>query len=210
HDRGIHRPGRADPVLRPHRRQPGVLLRRHLPARLDAADGRAAGRGVPAGRAADPRAGARLRRQPVGDHRVRRRTLLPLPRPQKGGTMITVHGATKRYGSATVLDAVSLELGGEGVTALIGPNGAGKSTLFGLIGRLIAADGGTISVDGADVASAPSAELAKSLAVLRQDNHIAARLTVQDLVEFGRFPHSRGRLTMADREHIDRAIDYLN
>lgn len=123
--------------------------------------------------------------------------------------MIALEGATKRYHSQTVLNDVTITLGDEGVTALIGPNGAGKSTVFGLIGRLIKPDAGTISVDGMDVSLAPSHELAKILAVLRQDNHIAARLTVHDLVEFGRFPHSRGRLTVEDRTHIDRAIDYL-
>ena len=124
--------------------------------------------------------------------------------------MIALDGATKRYGSQTVLDDVSIMLGDEGVTALIGPNGAGKSTMFGLIGRLIKPDAGTVTVDDLDVAIAPSHELAKTLAVLRQDNHIAARLTVHDLVEFGRFPHSKGRLTMGDRMHIDRAISYLD
>ena len=124
--------------------------------------------------------------------------------------MIVLDGVTKRYNRQTVLDDVSIILGEEGVTALIGPNGAGKSTLFGLVGRLIAADAGTVAVDGMDVRTASSGELAKILAVLRQDNHIAARLTVQDLVEFGRFPHSKGRLTVADREHIDRAIAYLD
>ncbi|MGW8481974.1 iron ABC transporter ATP-binding protein [Microbacterium sp. NPDC055903] len=124
--------------------------------------------------------------------------------------MIALENVTKRYGTSTVLDDVSLELGAEGVTALIGPNGAGKSTLFGVIGRLIRADEGRVSVDGADVTTASSGELAKTLAVLRQDNHIGARLTVHDLVEFGRFPHSKGRLTIEDREHIDRAIEYLD
>lgn len=124
--------------------------------------------------------------------------------------MIALDGATKRYGSQTVLDDVSIMLGDEGVTALIGPNGAGKSTMFGLIGRLIKPDAGTVTVDDLDVAIAPSHELAKTLAVLRQDNHIAARLTVHDLVEFGRFPHSKGRLTTGDRTHIDRAISYLD
>ncbi len=124
--------------------------------------------------------------------------------------MITLHGATKRYGRTTVLDDVSVSFGGEGITALIGPNGAGKSTLLGLVGRLLHPDAGRVDVDGRDVRSTPSAQLAKTLAVLRQDNHIVARLTVQDIVELGRFPHSRGRLTVADREHIDRAIDYLS
>lgn len=123
--------------------------------------------------------------------------------------MIALENVTKRYGSTTVVDGVSLTIGGEGITALIGPNGAGKSTLFSLVGRLLKPDGGAVSVDGLDVAAASSRELATTLAVLRQDNHIAARLTVHDLVEFGRFPHSRGRLTQVDRDHIERAIDYL-
>lgn len=124
--------------------------------------------------------------------------------------MIVLDGATKRYRSQTVLDDVTITLGDEGVTALIGPNGAGKSTMFGLIGRLLTPDAGTVAVDGTDVSTARSQDLAKILAVLRQDNHIAARLTVHDLVEFGRFPHSRGRLTVADRVQIDRAIAYLD
>ena len=124
--------------------------------------------------------------------------------------MIVLDGATKRYNGQTVLDDVSLTLGESGVTSLIGPNGAGKSTLFGLIGRLIRADRGSVSIDGIDVDRAPSMRLAQTIAVLRQDNTITARLTVQDLVEFGRFPHSKGRLTGEDREHIDRAIGFLD
>ncbi|MGY1690070.1 iron ABC transporter ATP-binding protein [Geodermatophilus sp. SYSU D01105] len=124
--------------------------------------------------------------------------------------MIALEGATKRYNGQAVVDDLSIGFGAEGVTALIGPNGAGKSTLFGLVSRLVRPDAGRVTVDGMDVATTPSSELAKVLAVLRQDNHVAARLTVHDLVEFGRFPHSRGRLTVVDREHIERAIAYLD
>jgi iron complex transport system ATP-binding protein len=124
--------------------------------------------------------------------------------------VIALEGATKRYNGQPVVDDLTIGFGEEGVTALIGPNGAGKSTLFGLVSRLVPPDDGRVTVDGKDVAKTPSNELAKILAVLRQDNHIAARLTVHDLVEFGRFPHSRGRLTVEDREHIERAITYLD
>ncbi|MFW3170357.1 ABC transporter ATP-binding protein [Geodermatophilus sp. CPCC 206100] len=123
--------------------------------------------------------------------------------------MITLEGVTKRYAGRPVIDDLSIGFGEEGVTALIGPNGAGKTTLFSLVGRLLRPDAGRITVDGLDVATTPSSRLATTLAVLRQDNHVAARLTVHDLVEFGRFPHSRGRLTVDDREHIERAIAYL-
>jgi iron complex transport system ATP-binding protein len=124
--------------------------------------------------------------------------------------VIALEGVTKSYGGQPVVDDVSIGFGEEGVTALIGPNGAGKSTLFGLVGRLLQPDAGRVTVDGMDVATASSRELARTLAVLRQDNHVAARLTVHDLVEFGRFPHSRGRLTVDDRDHIERAIAYLD
>ncbi|MGO3321218.1 MAG: ATP-binding cassette domain-containing protein, partial [Microbacterium gubbeenense] len=124
--------------------------------------------------------------------------------------MIVLEGATKRYGGSTVLDDVTTSFGEEGVVSLIGPNGAGKSTLFGLVGRLIAPDAGSVSVDGHDVRMASPGELARTIAVLRQDNHIAARLTVEDLVEFGRFPHSRGRLTSVDRDKIEEALAYLS
>ena len=123
--------------------------------------------------------------------------------------MIVLDRVSQRYNGQSVLDDVTINLGEQGVTALIGPNGAGKSTLFGLVGRLIKADEGSARVDGLDVTKAASSNLAQVLAVLRQDNHIAARLTVHDLVEFGRFPHSKGRLTTLDRDHIERALDYL-
>jgi iron complex transport system ATP-binding protein len=124
--------------------------------------------------------------------------------------MIALNGVTKRYNGQTVLDDVSVSFGEEGVTALIGPNGAGKSTLFGVVGRLLRPEAGSVTVDGLTVDAAASGELAKVLAVLRQDNHVAARLTVHDLVEFGRFPHSKGRLTVLDRDHVERAISYLD
>lgn len=125
--------------------------------------------------------------------------------------MIVLDRVTKRYGRQSVLDEVSLSLGAEGVTALIGPNGAGKSTLFGVVGRLITPDLGTVSVDGADLATVKPTHIATVLAVLRQDNHLAARLTVFDLVEFGRYPHTRNRRAGAeDLAHIERALDYLD
>lgn len=123
--------------------------------------------------------------------------------------MIVVQNATKRYGEATVVDAVSLTIARGGLTTIIGPNGAGKSTLLGMMSRLIGMDSGTITVDGLDVSSTPGRVLAQRLSILRQDNRLDARLMVKDLVAFGRYPHSRGRLTIEDRDKIETAIDYM-
>lgn len=123
--------------------------------------------------------------------------------------MIRVQEVTKAYDESVVVDGVDLTIPAGGMTCLIGPNGAGKSTLLSIIGRLLGADAGRVLVDGLDVAESPSREVAKRLAMLRQENHLAVRLTVRDLVSFGRFPHSRGRLTAEDERHIDEAITQL-
>lgn len=123
--------------------------------------------------------------------------------------MIQISNLTKRYGQAAVVDDVCVEIQKGGITALIGPNGAGKSTLLSMICRLLKNDGGSVSIDGLDVTSLRSDELARKVAVLRQDNHLAVRLTVEDLVAFGRYPHSKGRPTLADQQHIENAIEYL-
>lgn len=124
--------------------------------------------------------------------------------------MIVTSEVTKTYGATAVVDGVSLTLPSGGVTSIIGPNGAGKSTFLSMISRLMAMDKGTVTVDGLDVTNTPSDVLARRLSILRQENHMTARLTVRDLVSFGRYPYSKGRLTLEDKRHIDEAITYLN
>ncbi|HJE51721.1 MAG TPA: ATP-binding cassette domain-containing protein, partial [Tessaracoccus flavescens] len=124
--------------------------------------------------------------------------------------MIEVKDVTKRYGKSVVVDDVTVSLPTGGLTAIVGANGAGKSTLLSMVARLLGADAGEIFVGDLDVARADSRELAKRLAILRQNNDVNSRLTVQDLVSFGRYPHSGGRHTQADRDAIDRAIGWMD
>ena len=123
--------------------------------------------------------------------------------------MIEVSNISKRYGDTVVVDDVTLTLPAGGVTAIIGPNGAGKSTLLSMISRLLPMSEGRVLVDGIDVVKGDSKELAKRLAILRQDNHLPMRLTVRDLVAFGRYPHTKGRPTVEDAGHVERALGYL-
>ncbi|WDR00625.1 ABC transporter ATP-binding protein [Devosia sp. J2-20] len=124
--------------------------------------------------------------------------------------MIVTQGVTKHYGTSCVVDGVSLNLPAGGITSIIGPNGAGKSTLLSMVSRLMAMDTGTVVIDGLNIATTPSDVLARRLSILRQDNHMTARLTVRDLVSFGRYPYSKGRLTTEDQHHIEQALGYLN
>lgn len=121
--------------------------------------------------------------------------------------MISVEAVSHAIGGTPILTDVSLMIPRGGVTALIGPNGAGKSTLLSLIARLTPLQTGRITVDGLDVARAPSRELALKLAILRQDPAVSTRLTVRDLVGFGRYPHSRGRPGPADAAAVATALE---
>lgn len=123
--------------------------------------------------------------------------------------MIVARNLTKTYGNTPVVRDVSLDIARGGLTSIIGPNGAGKSTLLGLLSRLLPATSGSVHVDDLDIARAPSDVLARRLSILRQDNLITARLTVRELVAFGRFPHSKGRLTAEDKRRTDDVIRYL-
>ncbi|MDO5722148.1 MAG: ATP-binding cassette domain-containing protein [Actinomycetaceae bacterium] len=123
--------------------------------------------------------------------------------------MIEVSNVKKVYSDQVTIGEVTVTFPQGGITALVGPNGAGKSTLLTMIGRLMRMDEGTIQVANFDVSSAKSADLAKVVSILRQENHFVSRLRVRDLVGFGRFPYSRGRLTQEDHDIVARSIGFL-
>lgn len=123
--------------------------------------------------------------------------------------MIVVNQLSLAYGARQVLRDVSASFPTGGLSSLIGPNGAGKTTLLMAIARLLAPSRGEILLDGCPVADMRIGDYARRVATLRQSPGFDLRLTVDELVAFGRFPHSRGALTSADREAIDDAIAFL-
>lgn len=120
-----------------------------------------------------------------------------------------IRGLMKKYGAKTVVDDVSFEIPRGKVISLIGPNGAGKSTVMNMISRLVARDGGEVELEGKDIDGWKNRELSKRLAILTQSNNINMKLTVRELVAFGRFPYSRSHLTAEDNRIIDEAIAYM-
>lgn len=120
-----------------------------------------------------------------------------------------IKSLTKQYGDKTVVDGVSFSIPKGKVISLIGPNGAGKSTVMGMISRLIAHDSGLVEFEGQAMHKWKSRELSKRLAILTQQNNIQMKLTVRELVSFGRFPYSGNRLTPEDHEIVDRALTYM-
>ena len=121
--------------------------------------------------------------------------------------MIRVQNTSYAVSGTTILSDINLEITQGVVTALVGPNGAGKSTLLSLIARINKAQSGQITVDDLTIGDCDDRDLALRLSILTQDNTMGARLTVRDLVSFGRYPHHRGRATADDLATIETAID---
>ncbi|WP_174615652.1 ABC transporter ATP-binding protein [Virgibacillus ihumii] len=123
--------------------------------------------------------------------------------------MVDIKGVFKKYNRKSVIDDVSVKIEKGTITSFIGPNGAGKSTLISMISRLITKDAGTITIDGEDITTAKNNDLAKKISILKQSNAINLRLTIRELVSFGRFPYSQGRLKEKDWEMVNQAIEYM-
>lgn len=123
--------------------------------------------------------------------------------------MIEVKNLTKKYGSKTVVDDVSFNIEKGKITSFIGPNGAGKSTVLSMISRIMDKDNGTVIIDGTELEKWNDKELAKKLSILKQSNNINVRLTIREIVSFGRYPHCEGRLKEEDIKYVDEAIAYM-
>ena len=123
--------------------------------------------------------------------------------------MIQVRELTKFYGKKAVVENVSVNIHRGKITSFIGPNGAGKSTLLSMVSRLLDADTGEVLVDKHDMKKMKSNDFAKRVAILKQSNFMNVRLTVRELVSFGRYPHSKGRLNDEDIRIVDQSLDYM-
>ena len=123
--------------------------------------------------------------------------------------MIQVQALTKFYGKKQVVKEVSTTIQRGKITSFIGPNGAGKSTLLSMVSKLMDADSGEVLVDATSAKKMKSNEFAKKVSILKQSNYMNVRLTVRELVGFGRFPYSKGRLTAEDEQFVEQAIDYM-
>lgn len=121
--------------------------------------------------------------------------------------MITIRNVSFHIGTRPILDNISLDIPEGGITALIGPNGAGKSTLLSFMARLQPLAHGNISYAGKDIKTTPTAELARTLSILTQENSIMSRITVRDLLMFGRYPYHQGRPTAECRRIVNGAIE---
>jgi iron complex transport system ATP-binding protein len=93
------------------------------------------------------------------------------------------------YGAHAVPRRVSVDVGDEGFVGIIGPNGSGKTTLLRVLsGTLKPASGRTV-LDDVDVSAVPRTILARRMAVVAQETHLAFDYSALEVVLMGRYPH---------------------
>jgi iron complex transport system ATP-binding protein len=112
------------------------------------------------------------------------------------------------YGNAPIFSALNLQIPEHRITVLIGKNGCGKSTLLRSLARLLRPSGGSILLDGKDIYTRSTKEVAKRLSILPQGPVAPEGLTVLQLVKQGRYPHQTWlkQWSAEDEEAVERSL----
>jgi iron complex transport system ATP-binding protein len=106
------------------------------------------------------------------------------------------------YDGRTVVDGLTVEIADRAFTAIVGPNACGKSTLLRGLARLLKPTSGAVLLDGTDIRSLHTKEVARRVGLMPQSSVAPEGITVADLVSRGRFPHQRVfRQWSVDDEH---------
>jgi sodium transport system ATP-binding protein len=113
----------------------------------------------------------------------------------------------KLFGTVVAVDGVSFTASDGSVTALLGPNGAGKTTSLRMIYGLMRPDGGSILIDGHDVASNPQDTLAR-MGVLPDQSGLYGRLTAREHIRY--FGELHGLRGFDLESRIEKWIDILD
>lgn len=123
-------------------------------------------------------------------------------------TGLSAEGLTLGYSDASVIEDLSLALPAGQFTAILGPNGCGKSTLLKALARQLVPQAGRVLLDGKAIAGMGAKAAARALGLLGQGAEPPEGLSVEALVQQGRYPH-RGPFSpwrTADSAAVERAL----
>ena len=115
---------------------------------------------------------------------------------------------TVGYDDNTIITDLTVGIPDGRVTAIVGPNACGKSTLLRGLARLLKPSGGEVILDGLDINTLHTKEVARRLGLLPQTSIAPEGITVADLVSRGRFPHQKvlRQWSSADAEAVAEAM----
>jgi len=124
-------------------------------------------------------------------------------------TTLTTEALTLAYGDRTIVSDLSLSLPTGRITTIVGANACGKSTLLRGMARLLTPEHGRVLLDGQDIHTMATKEVARHLGLLPQSPIAPEGITVTELVAQGRHPHRRtfARWTAAEDEIVAEALE---
>lgn len=113
------------------------------------------------------------------------------------------------YQKFPVFQDLNLNIKEGKITTIIGPNGCGKSTLLKTMGRILKQKSGKVYLQGQDLNTIHTKQIAKHLALLPQSPIAPAELKVEELISYGRYPHrnNANNLLPKDKKIIEWAMD---
>ena len=111
-------------------------------------------------------------------------------------------------GQLRAVDGVSLSVESGSVVAVLGPNGSGKTTLIKLLSGALRAGHGDITLDRISLGQLPRATVARRIAVVPQDTHLAFDYTALEIVLMGRYPRL-GAFEIEGPDDIRCALDAI-
>ncbi|QXE36285.1 ABC transporter ATP-binding protein [Streptomyces sp. GMY02] len=117
---------------------------------------------------------------------------------------LMARGLTLAYEDRTVVHELELAVPDGQVTVIVGPNACGKSTTLRALGRLLKPRGGSVLLDGTELAKIPTKRIARSIGLLPQSPVAPEAITVADLVARGRQPHQHWWQQWSDED--ERAV----
>ena len=124
---------------------------------------------------------------------------------------IILQGVEVKYGTYTALIDINTTIKkDDGLVSIMGPNGCGKTTLLSCIAGLKKITKGSITIQGKNITDYKPKELSKIISFMKQSNQFTIRISVLDLLKFGRYPYSKDNLAKEDLEIIDHYMDYLH
>ena len=103
--------------------------------------------------------------------------------------MLRATELTLAFGAKRVLDRVSIDVPAGALVGILGPNGSGKTTLLRVLAGTLAPQAGHVTMDGTELSRLDRRSVARRVAVVPQDTHLAFDYTVREVALMGRYPH---------------------
>lgn len=126
----------------------------------------------------------------------------------RGPVVLEARDLAVDRGGRRILEGINIEVRAGELLAVVGPNGAGKTTLLGALAGDLAAESGTVDMDGKSIQEIHVGDLARKRAVLLQEQGISFPFTVDQVVRMGRAPWRGTEYCEQDDEVVGAAVSF--